>query len=65
MRAGAGRGCGELKTKGLLRFPPARGCGGLREGGEQHRRQEPQKRSLPAPLEPLSEQPPDRRQWLT
>ena len=36
VRAGAGPGCGELKTKGLLRFPPARGCGGLREGGEQH-----------------------------
>lgn len=33
MRAGAGPGCGELKTKGLLRFPPARGCGGLRGGG--------------------------------
>lgn len=33
MRARAGPGCGELKTKGLLRFPPARGCGGLRDGG--------------------------------
>lgn len=65
VRAGAGPGCGERKTKGLLRFPPARGCGGPREGGEQHGRQEPRTRPLPAPPAPLSEQPPDRRQWLT
>lgn len=34
VRAGAGPGWGEPKTKGLLRFPPAGGCGGPREGAE-------------------------------
>lgn len=59
MRAGAGPGCGELKTKGLLRFPPAGGCGAPREGARRERERGALKAgapkcSLPAPLAPPS-----------
>lgn len=52
VRAGAGPGWGELKTKGLLRFPPARGCGGLREGAGSTEGRSPRNAPACAPSSP-------------
>lgn len=54
VRAGAGPGCGEQKTKGLLRFPPARAAEDRRREGALQARA-PEMLSLPGPLDLLAE----------